>query len=64
MATRTGLFTIRNLAYQICRKYPVWAPIIARVYPNNAALTAALEAAVVACQVLVEEVDGVRTYET
>jgi len=57
MAIRTGLPTIRDVAYRMCQLVVQFTPIIQRAYPENAALQAALSAANVACAALVEEAD-------
>lgn len=59
MARRTGLTTIRGLAYRMCQITTASAPIIKRVYPESVALLAALEAATTACALLVDEADSV-----
>ncbi len=58
MAQRIGLSTIRALAFRMCRMIATFGPIIARTYPTNAALMAALAASQAACHILVEEADG------
>lgn len=58
MAQRTGLATIRAIAYRMCQMVATFGPIIERAYPGNAALKAALVAAQAACAVLVDEADG------
>lgn len=62
MAKRTGLIVIRNLAYEICKRAPIWAPAIEAAYPGNTSLKAALEALAAACAVWVDEVEAVRDY--
>lgn len=55
---RTGLPTIRDVAFSMCKYVTTFTPIIKKVYPANAALQAALVAAQAACVVLVEEADA------
>lgn len=59
MARRTGLRTIRELAYKMCRLVAVFTPIIKRVYPDSTALHTALDSANAACSLLVAEADAV-----
>jgi len=49
---RDGLRSIQRAARLLCRLIFVFSPIIARKFPNNAALLAALGAALVACEEL------------
>lgn len=56
---RTGLPTLRKLARQTCRILYVFDPTIRRLFPDNAPLLAALEAANLACDELVKQIDGV-----
>lgn len=58
MAQRIGLATIRALAFKMCRMISTFGPIIARTYPNNDALMAALAASQAACKVLIMEADA------
>ena len=58
---RTGLTTIRHLAYQLCRLVAAFDPIIRRAYPNSTALHLALEAVSASCGVLVAEADATLT---
>lgn len=55
---RTGLTSIRGIAFTLCGIVTRSTPIIKTVYPNSPALYAALEAANVACSVLVDEADA------
>lgn len=57
MARRTGLWTIRTIAYQMCRKVTEFTPLISSVYGDNTALIAALAAANAACATLVAAAD-------
>jgi len=57
MARRTGLATLRFFAYRMCNLITSWTPVIKRIYPDNTALFLALDAANVACEVLVTEID-------
>lgn len=54
---RTGLRTIRDLAFKLCGLIAGFTPIIKRVYPNSTALHTALDTANAACAVLVSEAD-------
>lgn len=55
MARRSGLTTLRTLAIFLCKAVGRFRPAIITIYPGNPTLIAALDAAVIACQVLVEE---------
>lgn len=55
---RTGLPTIRSIAYTLCRLLSKFGPIIRLAYPDNATLQAALIAAEEACHTLVAEADA------
>lgn len=54
---RIGFYTLRKLAYGLCKALPQFSPIIRATFPNNAALLAALAAAEASCGVLVMEID-------
>lgn len=56
---RTGLTTLRQLAYRMCRLIAKFDPIIRKVYPDATELHLALEAANTACALLVSESDDV-----
>lgn len=58
MGRRTGLPSLRVVAREMCRLVTKFTPVIQRLYPENAALTAALLAANAACAELVTEIDG------
>lgn len=58
---RIGFYTLRKLAYGMCKALPAFTPLIRKAYPNNAALLAALAAAEVACHALIEEIDNQAT---
>lgn len=58
MAKRTGLTTIRQVAFRMCQLVAFFTPIIEKTYPENTALKAALVAANAACAVLVDEADS------
>lgn len=62
MASRTGVFSIGNLAKKLCKAVLIATPAIKRAYPNNLTLLAALATANTACQLLAEEVDAVVVY--
>ncbi len=55
---RTGLPTIRDVAFALCQYVNTYSAIITKIYPANTALQAALVAAQAACHVLVEEADA------
>jgi len=55
---RTGLTTIRDLAFKLCRLIAAFTPIIKRVYPDSTALHTALDTVNAACAVLVAEADA------
>lgn len=56
---RTGLRTIRELAFKLCKLVGAFTPIIKRAYPDATALHTALDVANAACAVLVSEADNV-----
>ena len=60
MARRTGVPSMMQVAQTLCRLIVKFSPVIAVVYPGNAALQAALAAANAACAVLVDELAAVR----
>jgi hypothetical protein len=62
MAQRTGVPTLIKIAQRMCQVIVQFAPIIQRAYPSNAALHAALAAAMAACSVLEAELVEVRAY--
>jgi len=62
MATKTGIPTLAKVSLALCRSLTKFTPIIVRLYPDNAALLAALAAASAACQVLQTELAKVREY--
>lgn len=62
MARRTGIPTIQTVARQLCKYVTKYSSVIAKLYPENAALLAALTAAAAACQVLQVELEAVREY--
>lgn len=55
MARRTGISSINKIAKEMCRLVTTFTPIIQRIYPENVALLAALDAANAACALLVVE---------
>lgn len=57
MARRTGLWTVRNTAFALCRLVTKFSPTISAAYPDSPALAAALASANAACGVLVAEAD-------
>lgn len=54
---RSGLRTLRNLAYRMCQLVAISTPAIKRAYPDSTALYVALDAANLACAALVAEAD-------
>lgn len=54
---RTGLTTLRNLAYGLCQAIAKFTPIIVRVFPDATDLHNALELANTACALVVLEAD-------
>lgn len=59
MARRTGLPAINDLAKTMCKLIVAFTPIIRKIYGDNEALMTALDAANIACAVLVEEIEEV-----
>lgn len=55
---RIGFYTLRKAAYEICKYVPLFTPIIKKTFPDNTALHDALEAANLACGVLVAAIDN------
>lgn len=62
MPRRTGIPTIQTVAQKLCKYVTKYSPVIAKLYPDNAPLLAALTAAAAACQVLQMELESVREY--
>lgn len=62
MAKRTGIPSLMFLASRMCRLIIQFSPVIAQLFPSNAALLAALAAANAACAVLHQELALVRDY--
>jgi len=60
VTSRTGVPTLIYIAQQLCKYVVKFTPAIERLYPANAALLAALEAANSACGVLSTELRKVR----
>lgn len=60
--SRTGVPTLIRLARALCNSILAFTPIIRQVYPQNVALQAALEAAMIACGQLREELEKEREY--
>lgn len=54
---RTGLRTLRNLAYRTCQLYTRSAPVLNIVYASNPTLLVAIEAVNLACAEFVVEAD-------
>lgn len=57
MAKRTGFYSIRQVAREMCRLITIFSPIIRNLYPANTALQAALAAAQAACEELHKQID-------
>lgn len=62
MAQRTGISSLNSLAKQMCRAVTIFTPIIRRVYPENEAILAALDAANAACALLEQETASLIVY--
>lgn len=62
MASRTGIPSLMSVASVMCALLTKFTPIITKLYPENAALLAALAAAQAACAVLTQELSKVRAY--
>lgn len=62
MASRTYVPSLLQVATLMCRLIGKASPVIAKLYPDNTALQAALAAALTACQVLSTELAKVRSY--
>ncbi len=60
MARRTMVPTLTKAAKEMCRVIIAANPIIRRLFPDNVALHAALDAALAACQLLHDELIPVR----
>lgn len=60
MASRTGVPTLIHVAEQLCKYIAKYGNTIKLLYPSNAALAAALDAAMAACSVLDERLKEVR----
>lgn len=58
VSRRTGLPSILEVAHKLCKLIVTFTPYIQRLYPDNAALLAALAAANAACMALGEEVQN------
>ena len=56
---RSGLWTLRQLAYKLCQLIPKFTPAIKRAFPDATSLHDALDAVNLACAVLVSEADEV-----
>lgn len=62
MARRTGIPIIQTVAQKLCKYVTRYSPVIAKLYPDNEVLLAALTAAAAACQTLQIELEAVREY--
>ena len=56
---RTGLTTIRAIAFRACQMITAWTPVISVIYAGNPLLIAALNTANAACSELVMQADEV-----
>jgi len=54
---RIGFYSIRKYARLMCKYILQFSPAIAKTFPDNPALLAALAAANAACEVLVSQID-------
>lgn len=54
---RTGLTTLRGIAYALCQAIAKFTPVIVRVFPDATDLHNALDLAMTACDLLVLEAD-------
>lgn len=64
MTRRTGVPSLISLAKRMCQLIVQFSPVIQKLYPENAALHAALAAANAACAALHLELEAVREYGT
>lgn len=62
MTVRTGVPSLMQIAKRLCDLITKFTPVIIRVYPDNAALHAALAAANTACAALHVQLAEVREY--
>jgi len=62
MAQKTGVPTLLRVANEMCKYVTQFTPVITRLYPDNAALLAALAAANTACAALIAALSAVREY--
>lgn len=60
MAARTGVWTLRHVAHRLCKYITKFTPTLTALYPENAALLAALAAANAACGALDAELQSVQ----
>jgi hypothetical protein len=60
MARRTGVYSLRKVAHEMCRLITKFTPVIIAVFPESTALHAALEAANSACALLDQELAEVQ----
>lgn len=57
---KIGFYTLRKLAYSMCKALTHFAPLIKNFFPDRTALLAALAAAEAACHELVTQIDTTR----
>jgi len=62
MARRTGISALQDVGRKMCKLITAFRPIIIRVFPESPELHLALDAAMVACQVLHDEIEKVKEY--
>jgi hypothetical protein len=62
MTRRTGVPSLIDVAKRLCDLIFTFQPVIARAYPSNATLQAALTTAMIACQELHLQLEQVREY--
>lgn len=64
MTKRTGVPSLMDVAKRMCNLITNFTPVIVKLYPDNAALHAALAAANTACAALHMQLAEVREYES
>jgi len=57
MPRKIGFYSLRKTAKLLCRYLVIFTPIIKKYFPDSPNLHAALDAANVACSVLVDEIN-------
>ncbi len=59
MARRIGFYSLRKFAGGVCKYVVQFGPAIKLAYPSAPLLHAALDAALLACQILIDEINDV-----